>query len=102
MTSTPFSRSQSIPPAKVLLSPTINCADPELPHEPAAIPARRQRGHHYHVAVTLLPAGSAKGIGFPVDAGIAFLHPAVVSSAQEFACPREHGGADRNATFGTT
>jgi hypothetical protein len=37
--------------------------DPELPHEPAAIPARRQRRDHHRVPVAAPPAAAPKRIG---------------------------------------
>ena len=58
-------------------------ADAELAHQPAAIPARRQSGDHDHVAVTALAAGAAEGVGFAVNAGIAFLHAAVAAAADQ-------------------
>src|SRR5690606_15228716 len=52
-------------------------ADAELPHQSAAVPARRQRGDHDGVPVGRLAAGLAEGVGLGVDRGITFLHPTV-------------------------
>src|SRR6185436_5462753 len=56
-------------------------ADPELHHQPAAIPAGCQRGHHDGVAVAALPASLAEGIGLAVDRRVALLHTPVVTAA---------------------
>ena len=56
-------------------------ADAELPHQPAAIPAGGQRGHHDFVPITALPPGLAKRIRFAVHGRIIFLNPAIVPSA---------------------
>src|SRR5690606_33255561 len=74
--------------------------DPELLHQPAAVPARRERGDHDGVAVGALAAGLAEGVGFAVHGRIVFLYAAVVAAAEQGAVAGEQRGADRDATFG--
>src|SRR5690606_23231461 len=75
-------------------------ADPELLHQPAAIPARRERGDHDRVAVGTLAAGLAEGVGFAMDGRVAFLHAAVVAAAEQGAVFAEQRRADGNSAFG--
>jgi len=76
-------------------------AEAKLAHQPAAIPAGRQGGNHNKVAITALAAGVAEGVGLAVDRGIALLHAAVVSGADELpGAGIEYGSADGYATFG--
>src|SRR5579863_7672543 len=60
-------------------------ADAELPHQPAAIPARGKRRHHHQVTVAALASGTAKSVGLAVNAGIALLHAPVAASAEQLA-----------------
>src|SRR5262249_33451435 len=73
-------------------------AESELPHQPAAIPARRQRRHHDQLLVALLPPGVPKRVGLPMHRRIALLHAAVVSRADQLALFVENGRANWNAT----
>src|ERR1700730_4569153 len=57
--------------------------DSKLPDQSAAIPARRQRGHHNFVAIAALTPRFAKRIGLAVRRRIAILHPAVAPAAQQ-------------------
>ena len=61
-----------------------NGADPELPDEPATVPARRQRRNHDKIAIATLAPGAAEGVGFAVNAGVALLDAPVMSATQEF------------------
>lgn len=63
--------------------------DAELANETAAIPAGSERGYHDQVAVARLAAGTAKGVGLAVDAGIALLYAAVSAAADELSPARE-------------
>ncbi len=74
--------------------------DAELAHQAAAIPAWGQRGDHDQVAVAALAAGTAKGVGFPVNAGVALLHALVSSAADQGASFGKQCGADGDAAFG--
>lgn len=74
-------------------------ADVELAHEAAAVPARRQRGHHDRVAVAPLPTGLAEGVGLGVHRRVVLLHAAVVTAAEKRALPVEHGRTDRDTAF---
>ena len=78
------------------------CSDAELPHQPAAIPARSERGDHDQVAIAALAAGAAKGVGLPVHAGVALLHAPVMAAAQQLAGAFEEGRSDRNAALGAS
>ena len=73
--------------------------DAELTHQPAAIPARRKRGHHYGLAVVTAPAGVAKGARFGVGGSVAILDPTVVAPAEQLAGPVEKGGPDGYAAL---
>ena len=53
---TPCSASQSCPPVNVPTLPDHHGPDVELAHQPAAVPARRQRRDHDRGAVVALPA----------------------------------------------
>src|SRR5690606_40934249 len=75
-------------------------ADAELPHQPAAVPARGQRGDHDGVVVAALAAGLAESIGFAVHGWVAFLYAAVVAAAEQAAVFVVQRGADRDAAFG--
>jgi hypothetical protein len=68
---------------KVDRFPNNNGANPELPNQPAAVPARRKRRDHYFVAITSLAARLAKRICFAVNRRIAFLDAAVVTASQQ-------------------
>ncbi len=58
-------------------------ADAELAHQAAAIPAWSQCGDHDFVAVAALPAGAAKGVSLGVNAGVALLHAAIMTLAEQ-------------------
>ena len=77
-------------------------ADAKLTHQTAAIPARRKRGDHNFIAVTALPAGFAKSIGFRVHGRIIFLNAAVVTAPEKFPLTVKKRRADRNASFSKT
>src|SRR4029077_9775318 len=79
-----------------------HCADAELADKATAIPARGKRRNHDLVAVSALAAGLSKGVGFPVNRGIAFLDSAIVATAEEFSFAIEEGRADGDAAFGET
>ena len=99
ITFTPFSRSQSRPPAKVWLSPTtsvpiLNCRTRPLQYQQGA-----RRRHHHQVSITRLSARAAKGVSLAMNAGIALLHAAIAAPAEQFAFARKQCRADGNATF---
>jgi hypothetical protein len=75
-------------------------SDLELADESAAIPAGGERGDHDLVAVGALAAGFAKGVGFAMDARVAFLNAAVATAAEQGAVGGEECGADGDAAFG--
>src|SRR5947208_2849453 len=60
-------------------------ADVKLPHQSAAIPARRERGYHDLVSITALASRLAKRVGLAMSGRIAFLHAAIVAAPQQFA-----------------
>lgn len=74
-------------------------ADPELPHQPAAIPARSQRCHHYQVPITALPPRAPERIRLSVHTGVPLLHPAIMPAADQLPRFREDRGANRNPAF---
>jgi len=76
--------------------------DAELPDQAAAVPARRQRGHHGRAAVAGLPAGGAEGGGLRVHRRVAVLDPPVVPPPQQLAVPAEQRRADRDAALPPT
>src|SRR5262245_62109114 len=51
--------------------------DVELTHQPAAVPAGRQRRHHHCGPVVALPAGGPKRIGLSVHRRVILLDPPV-------------------------
>jgi len=57
--------------------------EPELPHQPRAVPARRQSRHHGAPAIAPLPPRPPERIRLAMRARIALLHPPVVSGAQQ-------------------
>jgi hypothetical protein len=69
-------------PAKAPRFPHDYRADPKLPDQSAAIPARRQCRYHDLVAVSSLSARFPECIRFRVSRRIALLHPPVMSSSQ--------------------
>src|SRR5579863_4544313 len=60
-------------------------SDAKLADQPAAVPARSQCGDHDHVAIAALAAGTSKGVGFAVHAGVAMLHAPVVPATDQLA-----------------
>ncbi|BEK86557.1 hypothetical protein NSK11_contig00079-0026 [Nocardia seriolae] len=58
-------------------------ADAELPDQPAAVPARRERGDHDGVAVVAAATGIAEGVGLGVHAGVVVLDAAIVAAPQQ-------------------
>ena len=77
-------------------------ADPELAQQPAAVPARRERGDHDAVGVVAPASGGPEGGRLGVHGGVAVLDPAVVPAAEQGAVLVEEGGADGDAPFGQT
>src|SRR5437773_7895936 len=57
--------------------------DAELPHEAAAVPARREGRHHHGAAVAALAAGVPERVRLAVDGGIVVLHAAVVAPSEQ-------------------
>src|SRR5689334_12901873 len=74
-------------------------AEPELPHQSAAIPARRQCGYHGQTPVTALTAGVAKGVRLAMKGGVAILYAAVVAGPHQLALRVKDCRADRNSAF---
>ncbi len=74
-------------------------ADTELPYQAAAVPARREGGNHYAVAVTSLTARPAKCVGLAVDRGVVFLNTPVMTAAQQLSAAVEERRPDRYAPF---
>src|SRR5262249_34481786 len=74
-------------------------ADPELAHEPAAVPAGREGRREDLVAIGLLAARLPKGVGLPVNRGIPLLDPAVPPAAEQAPIRVEERGADGHASF---
>ncbi len=74
-------------------------AKAKLPDKTAAVPARGERGDHDQVTIAALAACAAKGIGFSMDAGIALLHPSVVTPADKVSGARKDRRSDWNASL---
>jgi hypothetical protein len=74
-------------------------ANAKLAHQAAAVPTGRKRCNHDQVTITALSAGTTKGVGFGVHAGVTLLYTAVVSLADQVAGARKHGCANWNAPF---
>src|SRR6266540_2293418 len=72
-------------------------ADPELPHQAAAVPAGGERRDQDLVAVAPLASRLAERVGLAVRRRIALLHPAISAAAEQSAPLVEERGADRNA-----
>ena len=77
-------------------------ADIELPHQPAAVPAWRQRGDHDGVLVAALATSLAECIGLAVHGRVVFLHAAVMAAAKQTSVAVVQRGPDRDAAFGQT
>src|SRR5215470_5790096 len=90
----------TMPPDEGAILTDDHIRDAELPHEPAAVPARRKRGDHDGVAVARPAPGVTKRGGLGVRRGVAILHPAVVATAEQRAVRGEQRGPDRDATLG--
>ena len=75
-------------------------ADAELAQQPAAVPARRERGDHDAVGVVAAPTGGAEGGRLGVHRGVAVLDPAVVAAPEQGPVLVEQRGADRDAALG--
>src|SRR5262245_55572381 len=74
--------------------------DPELPDEPAAVPAGRERRHQDRVAVALPPPGAPERVGLAVHRGVSMLDPPVVPAPEEAATAVEQGRADGDPSLG--
>jgi hypothetical protein len=74
-------------------------ANTELPHQPAAVPARRQRSDHHYIAIRSQSACTPKRIRFRMRRRITFLYASIVSGANQLAPVVEHGSADGEAPF---
>src|SRR3954468_14977513 len=74
----------------------------KLSDEPAAIPARRQCRDHDEVPVAFLPSRTPKSICLAVHAGVALLHPAIMSAADQLPAPGEESRANRDAALRAT
>ena len=74
-------------------------ADPELAHEPAAVPARRERRDHDRVPVGAPPAGVPEGLGLPVRRRIAALDAPVVTAPEQRPGGVEQRRADRDSAL---
>ncbi len=72
----------------------------ELRDEAGAIAAGRERGDEDQVGVAGLTAGGAEGVGFSVHGGVAVLHEAIATGAEQRAVEFEDGAADGDAAFG--
>ncbi len=75
-------------------------ADPELPHEAAAVPARGECRDHDRVAVGPLAAGLAECVRLAVDRRIALLDASIVPAAEQPTLPVEERRAYRDAALG--
>src|SRR6185503_20995336 len=78
---------------KVDRFPNHNRANPELPNQPTAVPARRKRRYHYFVAIASLAACFAKRIGLTMNRRIVLLHATIVTAPQQIPCAIEQGRA---------
>ncbi len=94
---TPCSASQSCPPVKVLTLADHHRADVELAHQAAAVPARRQGGHHDRGPVIALTARVAERVGLAVHRRVVILHPTVVPAAQQHTVGGEQRRTDRES-----
>src|SRR4051794_6145058 len=74
--------------------------DPELAHETAAVPARRERRDHHRVAVGAPAPGIAERVGLAVDGRVVVLDAAVVPAAQQRPVGMEERRADRDPALG--
>jgi hypothetical protein len=72
----------------------------KLPYEAAAIPAGRKRGDHYEITIATVAPGTTERVGFPVDAGVALLHAAIMAAAHKFARACKDRCSDGDAAFG--
>ena len=100
VTVTPCSRSQSSPPEKVRDSPTIRVFMPNWRMRPQQYQQGARVVTMVDIAIATLASGAAEGVGFGVDRGVIFLHPAVAPGGEELALGVEHGGADGDSAFG--
>ena len=96
MIRTPHSRSQSMPALERARLADDDRPDPELPDQPAAVPARRERRGDRGVAVGGPPAGVAERVDLGVRGRVVVLHAPVVPAAQEAARGVEQRAPDRD------
>lgn len=89
-------------PRKVKRLSDDHSSDPELPHEPAAVPAGRERRHHDLVAVVTLAPRLPKRVRFAVCGRITLLNASVVAAPEKRSALVEESGADRDSAFGET
>src|SRR5688572_23894859 len=57
-------------------------ADPELQNKTTAIPARRQRGYHYFVAIATLSARLPKSVRLAMHRRVVLLDSTIVAGAE--------------------
>src|SRR5437867_6461327 len=75
-------------------------ANPELAHEPAAVPARRQRRHHDLVPVTALASGLPECVCLAVNGRIVVLDAPIVAAPEQLSARVEQRRPDRDAALG--
>jgi hypothetical protein len=73
--------------------------DAELADQPAAVPARGERGDHRRVAVRAPAAGVPECLGLPMGRRVAALHALVVTAAEQLAGGVEQRAADRDSAL---
>src|ERR1700728_1219932 len=85
-----------VPTREVLRLAHDHGADAELTDQPAAVPARRQRGDHHRVGIVPSPSGVAEGVGLAVHRGVVLFDAAVAASSEQGPVAVKESATDRD------
>ena len=88
------------PTAKGLALADNHPSKAELTDQPRAVPTRRERRHHGHLAIAALPSRTPERVGLAMRAWIALLHPPVAPGTQKPPVRIEDRRPDGNPALG--
>ena len=87
------------PALKVHRLPDDQRTKPKLPHQPAAIPARRKRRDHNQIPIATLPSRTPKRIRLPMNRWVPLLHPPVPPRTQQRPIPAKDRRPNRHPSL---